>query len=454
MRFFIIPDFENKSTLVIHPEAARLLGLEKKRLGILRFGSRACKIEVVISKQLAPDELQVANKVIEYLHLPLSSHYEVRVNGNEIILGPFIGILSEIKEENITPHQLKVMLKYLHYYHQVNGAIIAFSLEGMNREEQLIKGYCYDPVENEWKAGTYPYPVAIFRRTAVSKKWMKYLVSVFGDKIFNSDYFNKWEMYEWLEVYPQISKHLPQTILYKRPEDIHTFLQKYGKAYIKPLASRMGIGVMQVSTRGNEYVLKFRDKNEGPEKGKSRTMEFLEINKLNGVFQNRLVQEEYIIQQPIDILKHNDSVIDFRLIMQRNEFGHWFFVGMVARFGVKGSVVSNISTGGQAMRGEEALQKILLLSEKGVFVLKDKMVNFATTVCERLGECGVNCGDLGVDLALDKEGHIWLIEVNNRFPDPTIALDIDDQAMYYAAKTAPMLYAKKLAGFSPQRGEN
>lgn len=454
MRFIVIPDFESKLTLNINSETARLLGLDKKRRGLLRFGSRACKIEMMISEKLASDELQVANKVIEYLHLPLSPRYEIRVNGNEMILGPFIGILSEKKEENITPHQLKVMLKYLHYYNQVNGAIIAFSLEGMNREEQLIKGYCYDPVENEWKAGTYPYPTAIFRRTAVSKKWMKYLVSVFGDKIFNSDYFNKWEMYEWLEVYPQISKHLPQTILYKRTEDIHAFLQQYGKAYIKPLASRMGIGVMQVSTSGNKYVLKFRDKNEGPEKGKSRTMEFFETDQLDAFFKSYLDQDKYIIQQPIDILKHNDSVIDFRLIMQRNEFGNWFFVGMVARFGVKGSVVSNISTGGKAMRGEEALKNILSLSEKDVFVLKNEMIQLGMIICERLGECGINCGDLGVDLALDAAGHVWLIEVNNRFPDPTIALDIDDKEMYYAAKTAPMLYAKKLAGFSPQRREN
>lgn len=43
--------------------------------------------------------------------------------------------------------------------------------------------------------------------------------------------------------------------------------------------------------------------------------------------------------------------------------------------------------------------------------------------------------------------NLWLIEMNNRDPDPTIALDINNVQLYYDLKTNPLFYAKSLAGF-------
>ncbi|HHW48361.1 MAG TPA: hypothetical protein GXX14_07065 [Clostridiaceae bacterium] len=64
---------------------------------------------------------------------------------------------------------------------------------------------------------------------------------------------------------------------------------------------------------------------------------------------------------------------------------------------------------------------------------------------------GVNCGNFGVDIGIDREGHLWLIEVNNRDPDPSIALDIHDKPLYYSLKTGILYYAKSLAGFSGKK---
>ena len=72
---------------------------------------------------------------------------------------------------------------------------------------------------------------------------------------------------------------------------------------------------------------------------------------------------------------------------------------------------------------------------------------FAINVCNTLDKYGINCGTLGLDIGMDPQWNLWLIEINNRDPDPRIAMDIHDVQLYYTLKTGPLFYAKLLAGF-------
>jgi len=75
------------------------------------------------------------------------------------------------------------------------------------------------------------------------------------------------------------------------------------------------------------------------------------------------------------------------------------------------------------------------------------MEEIALDVGECLDKSGRFYGNLGVDLALDTDGHIWIIEVNNRNPNHTIAIDAKNRPLFYKARLDSMLYAKFLAGF-------
>jgi len=107
--------------------------------------------------------------------------------------------------------------------------------------------------------------------------------------------------------------------------------------------------------------------------------------------------------------------------------------------------VSNISSGGTAYRVTEILEKVMPSSV--VPSMEEKIRNFDLEICNALDEIGINCGDLGVDVGVDTQGCLWLIEINNRDPDPTIALNIRDRRLYYDLKAGRLLYAKALAGF-------
>lgn len=120
---------------------------------------------------------------------------------------------------------------------------------------------------------------------------------------------------------------------------------------------------------------------------------------------------------------------------------------MIARTGNINSIVSNISRGGLAEKGEIILKKHLNMTDKEAFIRRNIMSNLSIAIAKSIEECGINCGNLGIDLGIDKKGKIWLIEVNNKDPNHTIAIDAEDRQMFYKIKMKNMLYCKYLDGF-------
>ena len=75
----------------------------------------------------------------------------------------------------------------------------------------------------------------------------------------------------------------------------------------------------------------------------------------------------------------------------------------------------------------------------------------ALTCCQVLESKGLHLGYIGIDIGIDENHHLWVIEINNRNPDMTIALDANDFQLYYKTKSAPFHYAKWLACFGGEK---
>jgi hypothetical protein len=131
--------------------------------------------------------------------------------------------------------------------------------------------------------------------------------------------------------------------------------------------------------------------------------------------------------------------------MQKNLYGKWECKAIIGRCGNKGSIVSNISSGGSAFMLKN--RNSLPLPKRKVIQLYSDISAFALKVCGAIDEYGINCGMVGLDVGVDNHGKLWLIEINNRDPDPTIALDARDKPLYVEIKTGILVYAKALCGF-------
>ncbi|MDD4698987.1 MAG: YheC/YheD family protein [Oscillospiraceae bacterium] len=336
---------------------------------------------------------------------------------------------------------LEKMMVYVKKYSELHGAVVVFALDRIDIDKQIIEGYCYNPIENRFEKGTFPYPCAIYRTIGLNGTWKDHFRVAIGDKLFNSQYFSKWKMHQWLSVDTEINDHIPYTVLYKSEQDIFDMLETFKKIYVKPISGLRGKGIFQVSKDNALYVFKHRDN------GSNLTDTFETKSEASEYIKNILANGKYIVQQAINLMNHEGSIIDFRCIMQKDQSNSWKCNAIIAKCSGTSSIVSNISNGGTAFDAEFMFKEVLHLSDyKSAYILNE-IKSFAFHSCNKLDELGINCGTLGLDVGMDTNDYVWLIEINNRDPDPTIALDINDVKLYYELKTNPLFYAKALAGF-------
>ncbi|HBE77140.1 MAG TPA: hypothetical protein DDW65_05080 [Firmicutes bacterium] len=427
--------------LVIHPIKAAEIGLRKEKFTVISFGNQKCYVKIVINDQISPEHLLLSEKLITAFQLPDYPVYEISFAHQELVIGPYIGLLLSKESRRLTPSSLKKMLVYAREYSTLHGVLVVFALDKVNRAERFIEGYGYDPIRNGWREGEFPYPSAIYRTVGLSEEWKNHFLSAIGDNIFNSRYFNKWQMYQWFSNDRVLSPHIPYTVLYSSPQDVLAMLEKFQKVYLKPVSGLRGHGIVRISAANPLFIFKYHENHENY----SITLE--NSNKARQYIQEHFAHGRYLIQQAVDLLEHQGGVVDFRCVVQKDQFNVWICRAIIGRAGGKGSIVSNISSGGSAFPAQELLKKVLAVPEKDVFAIEEKITALALNVCNTLNDYGIHCGTLGLDIGVDKTGQLWLIEINNRDPDPTIALDIQDQELYHALKTGPLFYAKFLAGF-------
>ena len=437
----IITNFDKSTELKVNRARAAQLNLKAQSHVYLCFGNKKLHVNVQISDEILYENILISKTIVSQLHLPEYPIYEIIYKNNELIIGPFIGLLMSKDDKRLTAKFLNKMTIYVKKYSELHGAVVVFALNKVDTDKQLIEGYGYNPLKSRFEKGSFPYPSSIYRTIGLSDGWKAHFLSSIGDKLFNSQYFSKWKMHKWFSAEPQISSHIPCTILYKSEQDIFDMLEKFKKIYVKPIFGLRGKGIFQVSNENQFYSFKHREKSSNFTNTfgtKCEASEFLQTHLNNG---------KYIVQQAINLMNHEGRIVDFRCIMQKRQLNRWECNAIIAKYGDKNSIVSNISSGGTAFEASFLFREVLHLSESESYFLSERIKLFAFQICKKLDEHGINCGTLGLDIGIDTDDSIWLIEINNRDPDPTIALDINDVKLYCDLKTNPLFYAKALAGF-------
>lgn len=441
-RYHIVQENNFRSTLTIHPELAKMLKIESLIRGIVRFGCRREFVEIVQGDTGSVSQIFLSKNIIDELLIPTFADYQIKIANKEIILGPFIGILKSEGNSTSPKFRSKIYEFYAGEYSNLAGALVLFSLSGVDRANNTVQGYCFDPLTADWKSGIFPYPAAIYRKVGLNREWKNHFLSVLGDTLFNNYHFNKWEMFCWLSTKPEVAKHLPATELYLDKKQLLRLLERYRVLYLKPVSGMKGIGVIQAQIHGHNVLLRWREKTGNREITLQQNADW-NLKELKNIRPGK-----YILQEPINLLRYQNRLIDFRVILQKDNNIQWINQGVIARLGAPGSVVSNISNGGTAQLAAQFMKDYLGYNEAHSNSLLEGLHQLALNAAKSLDSVGLNCGTLGMDIGMDNSGHLWIIEINNRDPDPTIALDAGDTQLYRRLCLTPLYYAKALSGFS------
>lgn len=152
------------------------------------------------------------------------------------------------------------------------------------------------------------------------------------------------------------------------------------------------------------------------------------------------------LQPCADLPVYRERLLDFRIMMQKDDREEWTAQGIMGCFSQTGSAVTDFTGGGYALPPDEALRRALAIDWSEAYRLKSDLIEFAAGVCEALDRTGGCFGDLGLTVGIGRNRQFWLFEVS-QLPCHELPLYMGDRQTYLAVKSGPLLYGAYLSGF-------
>jgi len=250
----------------------------------------------------------------------------------------------------------------------------------------------------------------------------------------------KWETHKILTQNPNINSYIPDTHLIKGFGQVERMLNKYGAVYLKPIAGSMGRNIIKVVKvrHSNTYSYQYQLYSQ------THTGSATGINSLYNSLRKVMGKRKYIVQQRIDLIKSGGNIADVRILVQKDNNAEWHITGKAVRIGKKGSITSNISSGGSAskvpavlaQKFSDPLKRDAIMAEIDYIALESAMY---------LEQHISSIGELGIDIGIDRTGKLWFIEANLR-PARQVFTLIGENSTRKNSVQKPLLYARYLAG--------
>lgn len=426
--------------------------LGEKRV-LLKAGCReTAEVVKFLRGDLAPGRclLRAPYTLWEHLKLAEVKELNVRVDNDKIFLGPIMGVLiSENKQEGLTQGKYdSVYALWETWSSREKGLVIFFTINDINWEEKKVKAYRYDS-KYRWMCGYYPLPQIIYDRCFGEKGrqdsyQLRYLIQHNAPqvRVFNQAVkIGKYETYEHLNSYCDTEKLIPPYSKFTWRNLIY-FLKTYKSFFLKPDKLYKGEGIIYVKRQGRGYIFHYRS-GEDYITLFCRTRNEI-IEKLGNNFNH--LEDEYIIQGEVELPYFMGSKFDIRVALQKGKENKWEVPAVNARLAPKNILITSPRSGGKVLRLSETLS--IVFPGKEEEILND-IIGRAKLIGSRMEEKFGFMGELGVDIALDKRGRIWIIEVNGK-PLKVSISRMKDRALKKAVNLNPLYLGFELDGFPLQ----
>lgn len=280
--------------------------------------------------------------------------------------------------------------------------LIFFSSADVDFENEQIKASTYK--NNQWENITTRFPDVIHNIGITTRKQQ----SVTERKLRRRIPFTSFGIGNKLHLPKKLLDHVDYADLlvpFKVATDpiiIHEFLQENTLVVFKPILGRQGENIYFVEQKGSRYTL--LDHKKQHILGKGAFEEWL--NEI--ILKNK---GSYLIQKYIHARTKDKEPYDIRAHVQKDGNGKWTLTKIYPRIGNKKSILSNISRGGTTVDMHTFFSKEF--GNKGAHY-EAELENLSIELTQHLDKIhGFALDELGLDLAIDKNGRFWLHEVNN-----------------------------------------
>lgn len=414
----ITPLFDTSRSLVCEmSEGLRQYFGLPKYLHSLKIGcgmhTVLCPIVFINEEQLS---LSLGEEIFNNLHLPF---HTLSLQGKLIDLmllqlGPVVGLLTEIKktEKGVSFGSIHEFCKELATFCEANGIFFyIFSLSTYNKDQ--LKGYYLN--QNEWDEVVVPYPDVVHnrihsRKLEHSKQFLHVISDFIENKVpyFNDRFLNKWEVHQILSASEYLTPYLPESQLLESKSNLENMLKYKKDLFIKPINGSQGKRIFRVMEKDDAtYLLDYTTFSGEIKK------EFDTFHQLFSTLYPRLKKEGFLLQETINLQRYENRTLDFRLLCHKKDFHQWKVSSAVARVSGDNQFVANLARGGEQYQIKDVLNKLYGNSESLHLrkLLAELSLEIVNVICLHAGG---EFGEFGIDLALDQEGHPWIIEVNTK----------------------------------------
>lgn len=340
----------------------------------------------------------------------------------------------------------KGFYQFLQQYGQKHHVTVyVFYPDHVDWKKNLVKAFQYHTKHKKWVIKQLPLPQFIYDRCFYSssktyrtyKPYIEKLRQRKEIQFLGVGLKGKWEVYQILLKSEILKKHLPQTERYTNKKQMIKWLQKNKPFILKPLGGSHGAGVLKVTKQNKRYEIIGRDL-----KNKKLHHTFPDEITLLQWVHHMIRQRNYIIQQYVDFVTTDKHPYDIRILVQKNQTGVWKTIGMAVRMGDISSVTSNLHGGGKV----ESVVKLVRreFGKNKADEILSKVNTIANTLPPFIESLHGPLFELGLDIGIDRQGKVWIIEVNSKPGRKVFAL-LGDREKRLQSMVQPILYTKYLA---------
>jgi hypothetical protein len=320
--------------------------------------------------------------------------------------------------------------------------VIVFDPLHTNWNTMEVSGYQFIAHEGRWIRVHKPVPPVIYDRCFYSGRtqYLRYKQAI--NRLRRSRKVRcvlcglggKWQVHEMLSQHPELRPYLPETEQLTDILQLSGWLDSRGACILKPNAGSHGKKVLRITRlESGRYEVSGRDALNRPLSATFDSLSQL-IRWLNAFVSCK----RYLLQESLDLTTSSGRSFDVRSLVQKGGDGKWQMTGMAVRLGRPGSLTANIHGGG------ESRPLLPFLSEQYDEVTTGMIVSdlekLSCLIPLQLEKQAGPLMELGIDFGIDREGRVWILEVNSK-PGRSIFTQLHDASRSKASVHNLISYA-------------
>ncbi|GGA52699.1 YheC/YheD family protein [Paenibacillus physcomitrellae] len=412
------PGLLGDSDIVLGAAAVKRMKIPSQTPIRMLFGSFEYYVRVI--PQSKATSLRISSYLAEKMGIPPQTVLRLvyTPNSRTLHLGPVVGVLIS-RDYPGNPErpfgQITAFCREMTAAGQKQGAFVYFiTPEGIEQGVSSIKGWVFDKA---WRAREFPVADVYYNRLTSRKLENKPSVQHFMHEVknryrshfFNEKYLDKTEVFDALQKDGQLVRYLPESHLHRGLTSLKSMLAKYPIVFLKPVKGSLGKGIIRIQRMPGGSFMSQTTQEYGVRKQNHDS-----LTKLHNALAGKMKTTRYQIQQGLHLIEMAKRPVDFRALVQKNNRGQWAVTSVVARIAGSQHFVSNLARGGTLSTVKDAVERSSLptaIKQKAGVRLHKAALEIAQGMDDH---SSAHFGELGIDLAMDQSGRIWLLEVNSK----------------------------------------